>query len=244
MQINIVIPVYNEELILKKNIGMILDFLNKNNLIKQVRIIIVDNASTDKTSIIGQSLAANIPEIIYFRLSEKGKGRAIRTAWEKFPAEILGFMDADLATDLKALPACLEAISSGADIVYGSRWLQESRVERSFLRTACSFGYRLCLLFFFGFSDDSHCGFKFINKRVAKTILPLVNDNNFFFDTELLMTAKAHNFQLSPISVNWVENRNPHRTSSVNIWSTARYYLHNLWSLKKRLNTLDSKIRK
>src|SRR5256885_4083572 len=67
------------------------------------RIVIADNASSDETPRIAAALAEDLPNVELIRLPERGRGRALRSAWERSDAEVLCYMDVDLSTELRAL---------------------------------------------------------------------------------------------------------------------------------------------
>ena len=131
MKIILAIPVYNEEAVLADKIQTLWDFCSKNLSADEVVIVIANNNSTDGTAQIAEQLSATNPAIKHLFIPQKGKGLAIASAWRKYWADLYVFMDADLSTDLSALPLALEEIKLGADVVIGSRFHSQSRVERS-----------------------------------------------------------------------------------------------------------------
>src|SRR5882762_10221571 len=117
-------------------------------------------------------------------------------------------MDVDLSADLSALPALIEALTSGEyDLAIGSRLLKPDLTERCLKRDIISRGYNLLVKAFFRtrFSDPQ-CGFKAITKAAARSLLPLVEDNGWFFDTELLVIAERLGYRIFDLPVRWVEN--------------------------------------
>ena len=151
MKIVLAIPVYNEEAILAKNIKTLWDFCFKNFIDSEVVIIIADNNSTDRTAQIADDLAAANPAIQHLFIPQKGKGLAIASAWRALEADVYGFMDADLSTDLSALPLALREIRKGlsgrvgADVVIGSR-LKLSKGNMPWYRTVGIWGLNLITL--------------------------------------------------------------------------------------------------
>ncbi|MFH1099134.1 MAG: glycosyltransferase [Candidatus Uhrbacteria bacterium] len=118
------------------------------------------------------------------------------------------FMDTDLATDLRHLPELITAISDDADIAVGSRFARGARVERSVLRRGISRCYQLLLRLLFGLRvADAPCGFKAVNTRVVRDIVPRVRDRQWFFDTELLIRAQHAGLRIAEIPVEWRESR-------------------------------------
>lgn len=234
MKIAIAIPVFNEEAVLEKNALRLYNFLKKNPL-GEWKIIIADNASTDKTGEIGRNLAANYERVKYLRLDENGKGRAIRAAWENELADVYCFMDADLATDLSSLPKLVSAIGQeNYDLAAGSRFLPKSRIQRSILRKFVSRVYRFCLHGSLGLkTKDAPCGFKAVNRKIVESILPKVKNNEWFFDTEMIFLAEKNNYRIKEIPISWTEHKNARRKSRVKFIKVSLRYLKEIWRLKK-----------
>ena len=229
--ISIVIPVYNEEAILEKNILQLFDFCQK-NIAGDWQIIISDNHSTDTTPIIAKGLAANHPNIKYFYLSETGKGRAVMSAWQKFQSEVYVFMDADLSVSLASLPALIAGIKSGADVVLGSRFASGSSVQRSFVRRLISHFLRLILKVSLGLKvKDAPCGFKAVNQKVVDQIIPQIKNQTWFFDTELIILAEGFGLKIQEIPVVWQEPKNAKRPSKVGLSKVISEYLKNIYRL-------------
>ena len=108
--VDVVIPVYNEEHVLPNSIPTLRDFLSK-NLSQEWKIVIADNASTDKTWEVAQSLSHKYPDVVGVHIDQKGRGRALRKTWLESQADIVSYMDVDLSTELEAFPKIVNAIS-------------------------------------------------------------------------------------------------------------------------------------
>jgi len=237
MKIIIAIPAHNEEQLLQNSITRLTEFCTS-HLSSGIdwQIIIADNASTDATAQIGRQLDSQLPRVKYLSLSQKGKGYAIRSAWEAADADIYAFMDADLATGLEALPSLIEAIAQGADLAVGSRFHAKSKVKRNWLRFVISYGYRaLAQIFISTKVRDLSCGFKAISHKVKQEILPLVKDQAWFFDSELTVLAEDKGFKVKQIPVTWEEHRHQKNASRVKLVSLSLSYLKQLIVLRKRL---------
>src|SRR6476469_4383822 len=102
VMVEIVIPVYNEQVILEKSVTRLRSYLQESFPFGW-QITIADNASTDKTWEIAQSLELSYPEVRAVHLNQKGRGRALRYVWSNSQADIVCYMDVDLSTDLKGL---------------------------------------------------------------------------------------------------------------------------------------------
>lgn len=216
--ITVVVPVYNEEKDLPLNIPKLFSFLERNMLSHDWEIVIADNASTDKTSEIGKRLAKK-SGIKYLRLAQKGRGRALKTAWNASKSDILAYMDVDLSSDLSFFPRLIGALEAGADIAIGSRLVAGSKVYgRPLLREIMSRGYSLLfrIVFLTSFSD-AQCGFKAVKKEVWDRISSAVTDTGWFFDSELLIIADKAGFEITEIPVTWRDDP----ASTVKVAKTA-----------------------
>ncbi len=234
MRILIAIPVYNEESILAENAIKLYDFLKK-NIFDDWQIIIADNNSIDQTGKIGQDLEKSLGGIKYLHIPQKGKGRAIRAAWESVNSDIYVFMDADLATDLSTLPDLISAIGrENYDLAAGARFHKDSKVKRSLLRKFISRAYRFILrLALRSKIKDAPCGFKAVNYKVIKNILPQIKNNEWFFDTEMIVLAEKQNYRVKEIPVIWTEHKKIGRRSRVSFLKVSLGYLKEIWRLKK-----------
>ncbi|GAB3558262.1 glycosyltransferase [Spelaeicoccus albus] len=216
--VDIALPVFNEQAAVEAA-AMRLRRASR-DLPYRVRIIIVDNASTDRTPAISRRLAERFDDVSYLRLNRKGRGRALKTAWQTSDADICAYMDVDLSTDLTALAPALAALASGhSDISIGSRLAHGARVQRGLKREFISRGYNTILKTALDIRySDAQCGFKAVRRDTARALLPFVSDVGWFFDTELLTLAEWAGMRIHEIPVDWIDDPD----SSVDIVATAR----------------------
>jgi glycosyltransferase involved in cell wall biosynthesis len=216
--IDIVVPVYNERSALERSIRRLHGFLEA-NMPFAWRIVIADNASTDGTSLIARALAAEHSCTEALVLPAKGRGRALRAAWSASDADVLCYMDVDLSTDLRGLLPLVAGIVSGhSDLAIGTRLAPGSHVERGPKRELISRCYNALLHVILGARfSDAQCGFKAISAHAARTLLPEVRDEAWFFDTELLTLAQRRGMRIHEVAVDWVDDGD----SRVEILSTA-----------------------
>ena len=226
--VDIVVPVYNEEVTLPGSIQRLTEFL-AGNLANPWRVIIADNASTDGTRAVSEALCRRLSNVHYFYLPQKGRGRALRATWLDSKADIVSYMDVDLSTDLGHFPPLVEALESGYHLAIGSRLSRESRVTRAFKREFISRSYNLLIksLFFTPF-PDAQCGFKALTRPAAQAIIPSIENNNWFFDTELLIIAAKRGYRIKSVPVKWDDDP----TSTVNITGTAMEDIKGLLRLR------------
>src|SRR3954471_13084988 len=158
--VDIVVPVYNEEAGLERSIRRLHRFL-RDGFPFRWRIVVADNASTDATPAIGRALEEELAHVRYLRLERKGRGRALRTAWAASPARVLAHMGLHLSTDLRrGLRLVAPLLSGHSDLAIGTRLAPSARVVRGPKRELISRGYNALLrtVLRARFSD-AQCGF-------------------------------------------------------------------------------------
>jgi glycosyltransferase involved in cell wall biosynthesis len=215
----VVIPVYNEQDDLEPSILKLRQFL-LHNVEYDWRVVIADNASQDRTLEIAKELAERYPgQVTFVHLDQKGRGRALRKAWTESDADIVSYMDVDLSTDLNAFPPLADSlIDSEYDVAIGSRLKRGAQVERGLKREIISRTYNLMIkLMFWNHFSDAQCGFKAVTRRVVREIVPLIKDQAWFFDSELLLLAERMGYRIFEVPVTWTDDPD----SRVKIASTA-----------------------
>ncbi|MBF4576674.1 bifunctional glycosyltransferase family 2/GtrA family protein [Frondihabitans sp. VKM Ac-2883] len=218
LDLDIVVPVYNEQATLVASITALHAYLAR-SLTETWRITIADNASTDTTPALADTLANELDGVIAVHLAQKGRGRALKKVWSESTASVLVYVDEDLSTDLSALKPLVAPLLSGhSDLAIGTRLDPSSRITRAGKRDFISRTYNLLLRRTMGVSfSDAQCGFKAIRSDVAAHLLPLVEDTGWFFDTELLILAERSGLRIHEVPVDWVDDPQ----SSVDIVATA-----------------------
>lgn len=236
MKIEITIPVLNEEATIYEKIRELHNYM-ENHLqgIGNISIIIADNGSTDTTEAKALALTNELSRIEYIRLGQRGVGRALKASWTKSNAKIIGYMDLDLATDLKFIRPALDAlISGGADIVTGSRLATGAKViGRSRLRnfTSVCFNMLVKRVFQTSFSDGM-CGFKFLKRTALKNLMGAgAQSDGWFFATQVLVVGEHLNYKVADLPVTWTDDPN----SKVKIVKLSIEYIKQIIQLKKTL---------
>ena len=231
--VDVVVPVYNEERALPQTIPVLRAFLAGPSFPYDWRIVIADNASVDATPNVAQRIASESGgQVEYVRIEAKGRGRALKHTWLASPMEIVSYMDVDLSTGLEAFPALIAAIAEeGYDLAVGSRLAPGSQVKRSPRRRALTRGYNLLIKMMFRTRfGDAQCGFKAVSRQAAQRVVPLIEDNNWFFDTELLILAEKLGYRVKDVPVSWLEDLD----TRVNIPSTIVEDLRGLLRLLRQ----------
>lgn len=218
LELDIVVPVYNEEAVLESSVRRLVQYL-ANEIDRPWRVTIADNASTDGTADIARRLERELSGVRALILPRKGRGYALKEAWGSSTAHVLAYVDVDLSTDLAAIPPLIAPLISGhSDIAIGTRLDHASRVTRGPQREFISRTYNMLLRGALSVTfSDAQCGFKAIRSDVAKRLLPLVEDDGWFFDTELLIIAERSGLRIHEIPVDWIDDPD----SRVNVKQTA-----------------------
>jgi len=233
LTLEVVIPVHNEEAELGRAVDEVTRALD--GLPWSWQVTIADNASTDATALVARQLARQYDGVSAVTLPQKGRGRALKQVWSTSGADVLVYMDVDLSTDLNALlPLVAPLVSGHSDVAIGTRLQRGSRVVRGPKREFVSRGYNVLLRSTLRTRfSDAQCGFKAIRRGVAVELLPLVEDDTWFFDTELLVLAERTGLRIHEVPVDWVDDPD----SRVDIVRTAVDDLRGMarlsWSLMR-----------
>ena len=233
MVLNIVFPVLNEEVRMLPGIHKTVDFLEKNNF-SDWMITIVDNGSTDMTWSQIESLMKENVKIRGIRLNERGFGWAWYNAIQKNQADIIGYMDVDLSTDLKHL---LEVIATFEEqekvgIVKGNRLDKNSDVGgRKINREITSRGLNWIVQTLFQTNVcDTMCGFQFFRKDVADRLAQECSDDKgWFYCAEMLLRANKLNIPIAEIPVKWDDDYG----TKVKVFKLIKNYMSRMIYLKK-----------
>jgi glycosyltransferase involved in cell wall biosynthesis len=216
--VDVVIPVFNEERSLPGCLRVLDDFLT-GHFPFRATITVVDNASTDGTLEVARSLATDFDRVRVLHLGRKGRGLALREAWGASDAEVVVYMDVDLSTGLDALlPLVAPLVNGHSDLSIGSRLAPGARTVRRPKREVISRGYNLLIRLMHGARfSDAQCGFKAARTEVVRPLLGHIEDDSWFFDTELLLLAEHNGLRVHEVPVDWVEDTD----SRVNLAGTA-----------------------
>jgi putative flippase GtrA len=217
-RIDVVVPVHNEQAALQHSVRRLHAFLS-DEMSYAWRIVIADNASTDATLAMARALALELEHVTVLHLDRKGRGRALRAAWTASDADALCYMDVDLSTDLRALLPLISPLVSGhSEVAIGSRLAPGARIVRDPKREVISRCYNGLLRHVLRARfSDAQCGFKAVRADAARTLLPLIEDQGWFFDTELLILAQRRGLRIHEVAVDWIDDPD----SRVDIVSTA-----------------------
>tara|TARA_Y100000588_G_C14187602_1_gene896546 strand:+ start:839 stop:1603 length:765 start_codon:yes stop_codon:yes gene_type:complete len=220
-KIDIVLPVYFANIgIVEESTNKLLEHLTQIQGPYSFKIIIsINGPHADSLIEKSEEICKNHGSVGYCYTEQQGKGKGVLLAWQNSTADILTYMDIDLATSLESFVPLVDKIVNGADISVGSRYLATSKLTRTFRRYFLSRMYHLFLInaFLRVPISDVQCGFKALRNSVFQELLPRILDDGFFFEAEMLYLAHRMNLKIIEVPVNWTEGS----VSGVKLFSTS-----------------------
>jgi len=238
MLVEICLPVKDEEKILATNLQRIINYCESANFPFAWRVMGLSNGSRDKTVEIFSEFKKLYPGLVDYRdIVLPGRGRALKQRWAETEADVVCYLDIDLAVLPNQLPLLVRPlIANEADLVIGSRLLSNSKIDRSYFRELISRVFnRLSRWLLPNKASDLQCGFKAARSDFFKKVAPLIKDDYWFFDSELVIICQHLGYRLQEVPVNWNENRYEKRQSKVKIISDILRFLRNMIKLRWRL---------
>lgn len=236
--LNIIFPVLNEEKRIVNGIDKTVAYM-RSDINMPFVLNVVDNGSTDRTEELARELCNKYPEMHYTKISEKGLGIAFRVGVAANTSDYVGYMDIDLATNLKHLKQVEDAFSNDPDLEFinGSRFNKLSKVSgRKWYRNITSYGLLFMLHTFLDMkATDSICGFKFFKKTTAENLIATSSqdENGWFFIIEMLLRAERTGVKILELPVEWFDDSQ----TSVKFMATIKNYTKNIYRLYKIFRT-------
>lgn len=225
MMLTIIFPVLNERLRLENGVTRTVEYLGKISF-SDYEIIIVDNGSEDETPEIAGKLCEKYEHVQYERINVRGVGAAFRRGVELSHGQVVGYMDIDLSTDLRHLGEAIHIFRNRLEVEYinGSRFAKESDTRgRKWYRRITSRGLLILLKLFLGMkSTDAICGFTFVRRETAVSLVEgCSDDNGWFYMIEFLLRAEKRGVKILDYPVEWQEDYN----TTVRVFRTVCNYL-------------------
>ncbi|MFH1711032.1 MAG: glycosyltransferase [Nanoarchaeota archaeon] len=211
MKIAIVMPAHNEEKRIEKTLEEYGKFFKKKKKEKEINnfeIIVVINNTQDRTEEIAKKMSKKYREIRCLNFKQKGKGFAIIEGFKdalKRDFDLIGFVDADMATTPEGYYALAENIEGYGGII-ASRWVRGSviKTKQSFLRRVLSRGFNLIVRFMFLMPyEDTQCGAKIFRRKVIERVVGELYLTQWAFDINLLYLCKKKEFKIREYPTTW-----------------------------------------
>ncbi|KOX93754.1 flippase-like domain-containing protein [Haloarcula rubripromontorii] len=234
VEVSVVLPAYNEADTIEQTVSITLETLASFLPEDAYEVIIAEDGCSDRTPEIATRLANEDSRIRHIHSDERlGRGGALEYAFERADGETLVYFDTDLATDMSHLEELVNAIRiDGYDVATGSRWMPENRADRPAKRGVPSFGYNTLVRTLLR-SDlrDHQCGFKAFDRGALETLLPLVQDEHWFWDTELLVKAQRNGYRVQEFPVDWTPKGDSKVDIVRDVFGMGSQILRTFWEL-------------
>ncbi|HJZ19256.1 MAG TPA: glycosyltransferase [Candidatus Nanoarchaeia archaeon] len=208
-KVSMIIPAHNEE----KRIGQMLDAylkyfldLKRQNVLDFEMIVVLNNCNDGTLDVVKKRKCKEL-KILNFKRG--GKGFALIEGFKealKSDFELIGFVDADMATPPNAFHGLIRHIEN-ADGVIANRWDKRSKIkpEQTIARKITSSGYNMIIrsLFFFPFRD-TQCGAKLFRRKVLEKNIYKIVSSDWNFDVALLFCLrKESNAVIKSVPTEW-----------------------------------------
>ena len=206
VKVSVVLPAYNEERTIEGTVRAAREALAAFLPAGAFEVLVAEDGCDDRTPEIADDLAEAFPDVRHFHSDERlGRGGALNAAFEAAEGAVLVYFDTDLATDLEHLEHLVESVRSGRyDLATGSRWMPENVAERPARRSVPSLGFNLAVRLLLGSTIRDHqCGFKALSREAFEELRPVVADEHWFWDTELLVRAQRRGLRIEEFAVDW-----------------------------------------
>ncbi|QHS17058.1 flippase-like domain-containing protein [Halopenitus persicus] len=205
-RVSVVLPAYDEEDTIEHTVERTITALEGFLPSNAFEVIVAEDGCTDRTPEIADRLAAADDRVRHVHSDERlGRGGALEHAFRAADGDVLVYFDTDLATDLDHLEELVESIRSGEyDVATGSRWMPGREADRPAKRGVPSRAFNLLVRGFLR-SDvrDHQCGFKALSRDAFRTLVDDVEDDHWFWDTELLVRAQRAGLAVREFPVAW-----------------------------------------
>lgn len=211
-KIDIMLPVYHGNFqMIEPSIKRLNDFFSRTlGDYDWCLVLAINGRNAEKVIGLATKLSKEFKRIKYDYVEQAGKGSGVLHSWMNSNADIVAYMDVDLSTEVKDFPNLIRQIELGHNISIGSRYHPQSVVKRGWKRKFISLVYhKLFMKIILGSKDytDGQCGFKAIDQKTIKNIVPLIKNKNWFFESEMLFLAQKLGFKIKEIPICWTESK-------------------------------------
>ncbi|AHG03150.1 glycosyl transferase [Halobacterium sp. DL1] len=206
VEVSVVLPAYNEAGTIETTVRTTLETLSGFLPDGSYEVVVAEDGCEDETPEIADRLAAADDRVRHFHSDERlGRGGALNAAFADARGDTLVYFDTDMATDMRHLEELVESVRSGAyDVATGSRWMPDNTADRPAKRGVPSKGFNFAVRTLLR-SDlrDHQCGFKAFSRAAFEDLVGEVEDEHWFWDTEMLVRAQRRGFRVKEFAVDW-----------------------------------------
>src|SRR6478609_8447042 len=214
--ITVIIPCLNEEQGIEKVLRAMPEFVDE--------VIVVDNASTDRTSDVAASLGAKV-----IREDVRGYGRAYKRGFAVATGDVIITLDGDHSYPVDALSYLLEAfLHLEVDFLNASRFPVRDHHAMSFKHKFGNLVLSLAMsILFFRWVRDSQSGMWVFRRSILEG-MRLVSDGMAFSEEIKIEALKSSRIRFTEISIQYTSRLGEIK---LNPWRDG---FHNLWFLLKK----------
>ena len=238
MKISLVIPMYNEEKIIRDTATRVHGYMTEKFGAGNFEVLFSNDGSLDASARAVEELSLDGVRVVGYEKNQ-GKGCAVREGVLSAKGDVIMFTDADLAYGIDVVGRFYDHFEASPDtqILIGSRNIGDDGYEGyTLLRKIMSKTYIKVLCLAGGFElSDSQCGCKAFRRDAAKRIFSLCTVNGFAFDLEAIMIARKMGVEISEVPVKIIN----HRESKVNVIKDTLGMLGDLRRIRRRVKRLD-----
>ncbi len=237
IDLSVIVPLYQEGPTLRDSLVRLAAALAAGT--RRWEIVFVDDGSRDGSRQVAEHWAvehrqgdptAEIRSAHHAR--NRGRGAAVKTGLLAARGTVAGFLDIDLEVGEQFIDPCVAAVEAGADVVVGER--EYALQPRSWLRHLLSKGYAsLCRSVIHTSVRDTEAGFKWFRREALLPLLDHIEDDGWFFDTEVVVRAERAGLTVISVPVEFV--RRFEKTSTVRPLRDSLVYLRRLFAFRRAL---------
>lgn len=204
--LSVVVPAYNEEKKIQRDLGDIYAYLSRQSYLSEV--LLVDDGSMDATLQRAKLLEQHPHYLqVVSYMPNRGKGHAVKTGMLQARGEFLLFMDAGSCVPMHELEKGLAMLREGYDVAIASRAIEGSQM----LQAAATYRrlggrvFKFLIRNFLGIRHvaDTQCGFKLFRREAAHKIFSAQRTERMMFDLETVLNAKKFGYRLGEFPVAW-----------------------------------------
>ena len=229
--LSLVLACYNEERVLEQSVAEIVGVLD--NTRYSYEVIFVDDCSRDRTRELIDQAIARYPDkrmSKIFHEENQGRGGSVADGIRASRGDVAGFIDIDLEVHARYIPSCVDAVRNGADIATGRRVYKLTL--RSLDRYAMSAGYVRLVRWLLGVDlNDTETGYKFFKRERILPVLDEVDDQRWFWDTEVMVRSYYREYSIAEIPCLFL--RRFDKASTVSPLADTVDYFRKLWRFRK-----------
>ena len=235
LDLSLVLACYNEEVVIEDSVNQIVEVLD--NTRYSYEIIFVDDCSADRTRMLIDEVIQRYP---YHRMTKilheqnKGRGGTVSDGIRAAAGEVAGFIDIDLEVHARYVPSCVQAVKDGADIAVGRRIYKLNL--RSLDRYVLSAGYVWLVQRLLGVDlNDTETGYKFFRRERILPILDEIEDQHWFWDTEVMVRSYYKQHKIAEIPCLFL--RRFDKPSTVSPLADTIDYFRKLWRFRETVRS-------